>query len=136
MNIIVRARLKSLSIVILPFFLAACSNKPVAEKSVTQQHANQKITVTGTPVKKSDLPPGPSLAMKLKKSKSASPVQAIMDMQALPKPENLKNCEALLLILAKYNIDFRVSGENKVLLESVHAVYEYEFDDQSCAAAL
>ncbi|GAA0860416.1 hypothetical protein [Aliiglaciecola litoralis] len=120
--------MRVLFILVLVTLVAACASKPKVD-----DESSQKITVTGTRIERSEIPPGPKLKMSLnKKNESSNFMQALAGMKSLPQPKDIGDCKGLLSALAGSNLEMRIVDENNVVLESEHGIYEYSFDDSSC----
>lgn len=114
---------------LLAISLTACVTKPKDDDA-----SSQKITVTGTRIDRSELPSGPKLAMSLnKQNESSNFMHALAGMQSLPQPEDIGDCKGLVAALSERNLLFNIVDANNVVVESEHAIYEYSFDDNSCA---
>ena len=120
--------MKLLLILTLLSIISACASKPTQDKE-----SENKITVTGTRIKRSELPPGPKLKMSInRENKSSNIMQALADMQNLPQPKDIGNCSGLISALSMSNLKLRIIDSNNAVLKTEHGIYEYSFDDESC----
>jgi nitrous oxide reductase accessory protein NosL len=125
--------MKIFCILLLVSFLAACATKPAQKNEAIETETSQKITITGTRIKRSEIPPGPKLKMSLNKKNEASNfMEVVKVMQTLPQPKDIGDCKGLLSALSKNDLKLTIVDSNKVILESEHGIYEYSFDDGSC----
>jgi len=127
--------MKIFYILIVGSLLSACTASPPNEKRKVETSDSQKISITGTRIKRSDLPSGPKLKMGLnKENKNSNFMDALAIMNTLPQPKDVGNCMGLLSALESTKSEFNIVNSNKVVLKREHGIYEYEFDDGSCPA--
>lgn len=125
--------MKNIFILLLVSLLAACASNTSQKTSGADAQESQKIKITGKRIKKSDLPSGPKLSMKLnQQNKDANFMAALAGMESLPKPKHIGDCKGLLSALSTTNQDYEIVDANKAVLETKHGIYEYTFDDNSC----
>ena len=125
--------MKKLYLVIACVLLSACTTTPEQKENKTTFTSGQKITITGTRIKRSDLPSGPKLEMGLnKKNKESNFMDALALMQTLPQPKDIGDCRGLLKALLNMQAEFTIVNSNKVMLQRDQGIYEYSFDDESC----
>lgn len=120
--------MKVLSMFLLVILASGCASKPQVD-----DQSSQKITITGTRIERSEMPPGPKLTMRLNKQNGSSNfMQALARLQSLPQPKDIGDCKGLLSALTESNLAMRIVDKNNVVLESEHGLYQYSFDDNSC----
>jgi len=125
--------MKIFYVLIIGFLLSACTSSPTKKGTSVKSESSQEITITGTRIKKADLPSGPKLKMGLNKEKKNSNfMDALATMQTLPQPKDIGDCNGLLNALNGAKLEFIVVNSNKVVLKRGHGIYEYVFDDGSC----
>ncbi|WP_299775913.1 hypothetical protein [uncultured Pseudoteredinibacter sp.] len=125
--------MKVIYVLIIGVLLSACTNSPPQKSTSVESESSQEITITGTRIKKADLPSGPKLKMGLnKENKNSNFMEALATMQTLPQPKDIGDCNGLLNALNGAKLEFVVVNSNKVVLKREHGVYEYAFDDDSC----
>ncbi|WP_010381455.1 hypothetical protein [Pseudoalteromonas rubra] len=125
--------MKIFYVLFIGFLLSACTTSPPKKGTSVESESSQKITITGTRIKREDLPSGPKLKMGLnKENKNSNFMEALVTMQILPQPNDIGDCNGLLNALNSAKLEFIVVNSNKVVLKREHGIYEYAFDDGSC----
>lgn len=125
--------MKKYFVVLLAVLLSSCvTNQQQNNDSATVVSA-QKVVVTGTKVKRSELPPGPKLSMRRNsENKNSDLLTMFAVMQSLPEPKEIGDCVGLLAKLSGTELEVKIVDPNKVVLKGKHGIYEYIFDDESC----
>jgi hypothetical protein len=124
--------LKIFYVLFLFWFLASCASEPPT-KLESEVQSSQKIIITGTRLKRTDVPPGPKLKMSLnKKNKNSNFMDVLAVMQTLPQPKDIGDCLGLLSALKDQDLIFTIMDSNSIILEGDQGIYEYTFDDDSC----
>jgi len=125
--------MKFFSIIVLLSFLVGCASNSPQKEEIETVETSQKITITGTRIKKSDIPSGPKLKTGRNKENESSDIMvALSTMQSLPKPKDIGDCKGLISALMKGEFKFKIQDANSVILKDENGVYEYIFDDSSC----
>ena len=125
--------MKFFGILVLVSFLVGCASNSSEKKEIDKVEASQKITITGTRIKKSEIPSGPKLKVgRNKQNESSELMVALSNMQILPKPKDIGDCNGLIRALLKGGFEFTIQHTNSVILKDEDGIYEYIFDDSSC----
>ena len=125
--------MKNYFVLLLVTLLTACAATEQQESGTTNAESSQKITITGTRIDRSKLPPGPKLSMKLNgESGKGNFMTVLAVMQSLPQPKDIGDCPGLLSRLSNVEFEMEIVDSNKVVLKGEHGIYTYTFDDDSC----
>ncbi len=125
--------MKSIFILMSFSFLVACATQKSVMKDGGRADEAQEVIITGRKIDRSETPPGPKLAMKLKpKAGTGSFIEVFKFMQSLPQPKDIGDCNGLLAALPKSGLNVTIVNSNLVAVETNKGLYEYSFDDSSC----
>lgn len=119
---------KKIMLTLTTLLLSAC-----ATHEEVQNDSSQKITITGTRIKSTDIPPGPKLKISpIEINGNRDFMRALAGSKLLPQPMVIGDCLGLLNALNERKIEYKILDTDTVILENENGKYTYSFDDASC----